>query len=121
MRCIIKLISIANKLGLKLLTKNPDKDTKVVGLYACDLLSWVMVNAKTEHLWFTVMGNVNSIALASLNNVSAIVLVEGAILDNDAKIKAEEHCITVYSTNLDCATALIKANELLNLNKAERY
>lgn len=107
----MKLSEIAQKLEFKLLTEGTDRDVK--GLYACDLLSWVMGRAKEDQLWFTVMGNVNAIAVASLADVSGIVLVEGASLDDEAKMRAEQREISVYSTELDCATAIIKTNELL--------
>ena len=44
------------------------------GIYCCDLLSIVMGRAPADGLWVTVMGNLNSIAVAVLSD-SACILV----------------------------------------------
>ena len=41
-------------------------------------LSWVMARAQSGNVWITVMGNVNAIAVATLTDVSCIVLTENA-------------------------------------------
>lgn len=69
------------------------------GCYLGDLLSWVMARAQSGNVWLTVMGNVNAVAVASLTDCSAIVLCEGAELDHDAKLRADEQGIPVYRTD----------------------
>ena len=46
------------------------------------------------------MGNKNTLAVASLADVSCIVLAEGVSLDEGTLTKAEEEGITVLSTQL---------------------
>ena len=75
---------LAEKLGWKLLTESSGADREALGCYCGDLLSWVMGRAKADDVWLTVMGNINAIAVATLADVSAIVLVEDAALDAEA-------------------------------------
>lgn len=73
---------------------------EIESVYCADLLSWAMGRAPAGCAWCTVMGNVNAVAVASLADVAAIVLCEDALLDDDARGKAEEHGIPVFRTPL---------------------
>ena len=91
----------AEKLGLKILVEGDGLENKVEGCYCGDLLSWVMSRATAGDVWLTVMGNINSIAVAVLAEVSCIVLVENAPLDDDARQRAEMQGVTVLTTDKD--------------------
>lgn len=69
-------IEFANKYGLKIVNEGEGKERQIEGVYCCDLLSIVMGRAKQDDAWITVMGNMNSIAVASLSDVSCIILSE---------------------------------------------
>ena len=70
---------ISEKLGLSFLNEaEPSKE--VEGGYCGDLLSFVMSHAKCGDCWFTVMGNVNAVAVAVLSDCAAIVLCENSTL-----------------------------------------
>lgn len=58
---------------------NPD--VPIHGVYCGDLLSWVMAKAKTGNLWLTIMTNLNTLAVASLCEVSCLILTEGVTVD----------------------------------------
>ncbi len=92
-----------------------DEDRNIAGIYAGDLLSWVMGRAKEDDLWFTVMGNTNAIAVASLADCTAIVLTEGAGLDEDAKQRAISAGVNVYATDKTTAQAIIHISKYLKL------
>ncbi|MBQ4557601.1 MAG: hypothetical protein IJA60_08145 [Clostridia bacterium] len=85
---------LAEKLGLKALSM-PDGDREVLTGYAGDLLSWVMGKAPSDAAWFTIMSNINIIAVAMLRDVSAIVVCEGAEISNDVIARAEEQDINL--------------------------
>ncbi len=85
---------LAEKLELTALVED-DFDREVTDCYVGDLLSWVMGRAPADSAWLTVMGNINSIAVATLADVSCIILVENAALDADAKTKAEMHGVNI--------------------------
>jgi hypothetical protein len=55
----------------------PEDDRRVGGGYAGDLLSWVMGRAQADDAWLTIMSNANIVAVATLADVSCILLCEG--------------------------------------------
>lgn len=88
---------LTEALKLKILVAG-DLDRKVTGGYCGDLLSWVMGRAQSGDCWFTVMGNINAIAVAVLADCACIVLCENATLDDDAKARAEMQGVTILAT-----------------------
>ena len=78
-----------------------DGDREIEGkIYCCDLLSIVMGRAPADGLWVTVMGNLNSIAVAVLTDTACILLAEGMALDDDARARGEQQGVTVLKTSL---------------------
>ena len=59
-----------------------------------------MGKAPADGVWVTVMGNRNTLAVASLTDTACIVLAEGVSLDEGTLAKAEEEGIAVLSTDL---------------------
>jgi hypothetical protein len=88
-------------------------DREIKDCYIGDLLSWVMGRAPADSAWLTVMGNINSIAVATLADVSCIVLVESAALDDEAKAKAEMHDVTILSTDKNSYTLAVELSKLI--------
>jgi hypothetical protein len=103
---------LAEQLNLKTLVED-DFDREITDCYIGDLLSWVMGRAPGDSAWLTVMGNINSIAVATLADVSCIVLVENAALDADAKAKAEMHGVNILITDENAYNLAVKISGLL--------
>lgn len=82
--------------------------------FCCDLLSIAMGKAPADCAWITVMGNVNTLAVAVLADVSCIILAEGMALDETAREKAKSQGITVFKTELPIFDAALKVFNLLN-------
>lgn len=99
--------------GWTLLAGGEGENNQVDGCYIGDLLSWVMARAQSGNVWITVMGNVNAIAVATLTDVSCIVLTENATLDEEAAKKAELQEIPVYSCEANSYQTAVKVYELL--------
>lgn len=89
---------------------NIGRDTyrTITKLYSCDLLSMAIVKAISGCAWFTVIGNVNTIAVAVHCDCSCIVLCEGVKLDDNAFEKAKEHGVTVLRTDMPVFDAAYK-------------
>lgn len=68
--------------------------------YCCDLLSIAMSKAPAGCAWVTVMGNMNTLAVASLADVACVIMAEGIRLDEAALKKAVDQKITVLETEL---------------------
>ncbi|MEG2191688.1 MAG: hypothetical protein RRX95_00205 [Oscillospiraceae bacterium] len=90
------VIEFGEKYTLKALSCGGPRDIK--SGFCGDLLSWVMANAREDCAWFTVMGNINAIAVASLNDISCVVLCQNSAINPDALEKAIQEEITVFST-----------------------
>ena len=78
----------------------PDPDAEILGGYCGDLLSWVMGRAESGQVWITIMTNINIVAVASLADVSAILLTESVEVDDAIVKKAEEQGINILRTSL---------------------
>ena len=73
---------------------------QVQGIFAGDLLSWAMGRAKEGDAWFTVMGNVNTVAVAALTDCACVVLCHGAGWDAAALQRAGEQGVALYTCPL---------------------
>ena len=78
----------------------PSAEREVTGAYVGDLLSWVMGRATADCAWITIMSNVNVVAVASLVDVSCIVLCEGVTLSDEVLNTAMAKGINVFTTDL---------------------
>ena len=89
---------LSEKMSLTCLVPG-DSNREVTGGYCGDLLSWVMGRASEGDAWFTVMGNINAIAVATLADVACIILVEDVVLDEDASNRASQQQVAVYQSS----------------------
>ena len=78
----------------------PTPERMIEGVYAADLLSWVMGRAKADNAWLTIMSNINVVAVATLTDVSCVILTEGVALDKEIVATAEEKGVNILSTTL---------------------
>lgn len=92
------LSELCNELALEHICGSLDKE--FYGVYCGDFLSRAMGKAKQDNLWVTIMNNPNCIAVASLCDVSAIILAEDVKLSEQALDAAKENEITVLSSSL---------------------
>ena len=76
----------------------PDGDREVTGGYCGDLLSWVMGRAQQDNVWITIMSNMNIVAVASLSDVSAVILAEGVSLEQNVIDTAAAKGVNILST-----------------------
>ena len=109
---LMNVKEFAEKLNLKVLVEG-DMEREITDCYIGDLLSWVMGRAPEDSAWLTVMGNINSIAVATLADVSCIILVENAALDAEAKRKADIHGVTILQTEANSYQLAVKISVLL--------
>jgi hypothetical protein len=91
---------VAEKIGgtLAACEGGPLKD--VLGGYASDLLSDVMANSIKGDLWVTMQKHVNIVAVAALNELAGIVIVNGRTPDTAAVERAREQKIPIICTQL---------------------
>ena len=56
----------------KTINVGDDTDRNISGLFCCDLLSIAMSKAPEDSVWVTVMGNINTLAVAALCDVGCM-------------------------------------------------
>ena len=78
----------------------PCPEREVTGGYVGDLLSWVMGRASQDNAWITIMSNVNVVAVASLADVSMVILAEGVQTDNGVIETAVQKDVNIVSSEL---------------------
>jgi hypothetical protein len=66
--------------------------------YASDLLSCVMAGAAKKSLWVTLQAHGNIIAVATLLDLSAVIITEGAVPDPTTIEKANEEGVILLGT-----------------------
>ncbi len=89
--------ALANALELSaLVVAEPERE--IDGVYIGDLLSWVMGRAKSDNVWITIMSNINVIAVATLADVSCVILAEGVSLDEETLAVARAKGVNLYTS-----------------------
>ena len=96
----MKLREIVAKLPLALRAGADGLDAEVTGGYAADLLSCAMAGAHRGNIWVTLQGHLNVIAIATLNELSAIIVTEDKPVASDTLARADAEGGPVLSTSL---------------------
>ncbi len=104
--------AVCESLGLKVLNL-ADGEREVDGVYAGDLLSWVMGHAENSNALVTIMSNINVLAVASLLDLSCVILSESAEPDPGFIDAAKEKEINVLSSGLTTYELCAKLSRIL--------
>ena len=96
----MKLREIKESLNLKVYLGEELLDREVTGGYASDLLSDVMGHASEGEVWITLQTHKNVVGVASLKDLSAIILVKGFTPEKDTLELAENESIPVLGTDM---------------------
>lgn len=95
----MNLKQISDQLNLHLLTNQSGFDEMPVeSAYTSDLLSCVMAGAKPACVWVTLQAHMNVIAVATLLEISAVIITEGAMPDQAVLQKANEQGVILFSS-----------------------
>lgn len=103
---------VINKLGFQHKAGKSFTKNNITGIYCCDMLSWVMSHAKQGNVWITVQTHINIVAIASLLDLSCIIIPENGEIDEDTIEKANEEDILIFSTNLNSYKIFCKFYEI---------
>jgi predicted transcriptional regulator len=108
----MKLSELVAKLGLTVYCGENLLDREVSGGYVSDLLSDVMGHAVEGECWITLQSHLNVIAIASLKELSAIILVKNIQAEENVITKAEEEEVPVLGTS---DSTFVVAGKLFNM------
>jgi len=79
-------------------------DCEISNGYCGDLMSDVMANARTNSIWITIQAHKNSIAVAIIKDIKAIVFTNNVPVSQEMIDKAEEEEIAIFITGKDSFT-----------------
>ena len=91
---------LVEKANLKVFSGEQGLNNEITGGYTCDLLSDVMGHAETGDVWITLQTHKNVMAIASLKELAAIVLVKGLAPENETLQQSNEENIPILGTDL---------------------
>jgi len=111
----MKITEIAKKLDLKIVSGQNGLGNEAAGGYVSDLLSDVIGNAKEGQIWITLQTHQNIIAVASLKDISAVIIVKGAVPEADTIEKSNIENIPLLSTDMDTFNITGRLFELLKM------
>lgn len=106
---------IAEKLDLNVYSGEGGLDREVTGGYVSDLLSDVMGFAKDGSVWVTLQTHKNVMAIASLKELAAVIVVKGLEPEEDAKEVSDEEGIPILGSQ---EQTFELAGKIYNLIKA---
>lgn len=89
-------------------------DVEISTGYTSDLLSDVMANAPEDSVFITIQAHKNSIAVAQLVGIPAIVICNGREIPQEMIDAANDEDITLFQTELTQFEASCKIGEHLN-------
>jgi len=108
----MKTLALAEKLNLTVFNSGDDRE--ITSVYCCDLLSVVMGKGKADSAWVTVMGNINSAAVAVLVDIGVIVLAETTKPDENLLNKAKDENLTILGSTEPIFETALKIYKELN-------
>ena len=96
----MKLTELIEKLNLDVRSAKANLEREVTGGYASDLLSDVLANGKEGNIWITLQVHHNIVAVASMNNLAGIILVNGREPEQETIDKAEKENLVIMVTEM---------------------
>jgi len=108
----VKLKELCRQLSLEVRTAPEKLDMEVTGGYATDLLSHAMAKAQAGNVWITLQGHPNIVAVASLLNLTGVIITEGMAPEPATLEKAKEQGIPILTTPLTTFTVVGKLSAL---------
>lgn len=109
----MKINDLVSTLNLKVISGINGLTHEISGGYVSDLLSDVIGNAREGNIWITLQTHHNVIAVASLKDLSAVILVRGSMPEEETIKKSNEENIPVLVTDEDTFTITGRLFELL--------
>lgn len=106
----MNLKDIAEKLNLKVVSGEIDRE--VSGGYSSDLLSDVIANAQKDNIWITLQIHINIVAVANLQELSGIILINGRQPEEATLKKAKQENIPIMLTELSTFEIVGKLYEM---------
>lgn len=109
----MKVNELVNKLNLTLFSGDAGMDNEITDGYTSDLLSDVMGNADEGMVWITMQTHQNVVAVATLKEIAAVLIVNGFQPDEEMLQKSREEEVPILGTSLSAFEVSGKIYQLL--------
>src|SRR3990170_4455752 len=96
----MKLKEIIDKVNLETRCGTSNLNTEIKGGYVSDLLSDVIAHAKAGDIWVTLQVHQNIVAVASMKELSGIILVNGREPEEETVRQAQKENIPIFISEL---------------------
>ena len=93
----MRLTELVSALRLLVLTPQVSLDQEVRGVYCGDLLSDVLASARPGDIWVTIQRHINTVAVAKVAGIPAILVCKGIKPNKEVIDKATEDGIAILS------------------------
>jgi predicted transcriptional regulator len=110
----MQVSEIVKQLNLKVFSGADGLNRLVDGGYASDLLSDVMGHAEAGSVWITLQNHKNVMAIASLKEIAAVILVKGIEPESDTAMQSNQEGIPILGTSLETFEVAGKLYKLIN-------
>lgn len=115
----MKLLEIVTKLKLDVISGSDLLDREVTGGYVSDMLSDVIAHARKGDIWVTLQTHLNIIPVASMKEISGIIIVNGRQPEEDTVRKAEDEKVPIMGTDMNAFEVVGKLYQLGISGKSE--
>ena len=109
----MKVSELVEELDLTLYSGGKGLDREITGGYVSDLLSDVMGNAREGEIWITLQVHQNVLAIASLKDLAAVILVNNLEPQENTVRHSNEEDIPILGTSLSTFEIAGKLYEIL--------
>lgn len=109
----MKVSDLVNELNLTVFCGEEHLDAIIGGGYTSDLLSDVMGHMEEGMLWITMQTHQNIVAVSTLKDAAAVLIVNGAAPDEETLQKGIDEGVALLGTPLPAFVASGKIYELL--------
>lgn len=109
----MKVSDLVRELNLTVFCGEAGVDAEVTGGYTSDLLSDVMGHIEEGMIWITMQTHQNILAVATLKDAAAVLVVNGASPDEETLEKGKEEHVPLLGTTLTSFEITGKIYQLL--------
>ena len=109
---MVTVADVVTQLDLQVMTPGVTLEASITGGYASDLLSCVMAGAQAGNVWITLQAHPNVVAVASLLDLSCVIITEGTPVEQTTLEKAEQEGIPILSAYLATFSVVERLSEL---------
>ena len=97
----MKVAELVEIFGLTVFAGKAGLQNEISGCYVSDLLSDVMGFAQENQVWMTLQTHQNVLAIASLKDLAAVIVVKGLLPDSETIKHSEEEAIPLLGTEME--------------------